>query len=227
MSNQIKTVSTFQDFIATPFQGEVNAICWQRVLVGDFEEIIKQVELTKDIVEVTSAALQVMQLSAQGMLAREVLLKDMALLEAQGTSPVLNVIKCYERDDSYPLLPTDVYSYHVDRSPVPVDTILCTYFGAASDILPNDDAIQKVLIPETRTELLSLFDGEEGDEFEAFLQEYFFDLHYQPLPNAKPINLGNGHIWRLAVDHPQSEVLPCLHRAPIEKEGEPRLLLIC
>ena len=25
-----------------------------------------------------------------------------------------------ERDDSYPFFPTDVYSFHVDRSPVPL-----------------------------------------------------------------------------------------------------------
>ncbi|RYZ28666.1 MAG: DUF1826 domain-containing protein, partial [Chitinophagaceae bacterium] len=29
------------------------------------------------------------------------------------------------------------------------------------------------------------------------------------------------------VDHPKQQVLPCIHRAPIENEGECRLLLIC
>lgn len=55
----------------------------------------------------------------------------------------------------------------------------------------------------------------------------FFDLHYQPKPDAQPVNLGTGHIWRLAVDHPTQKVLPCVHRAPVEKDGEYRLLLIC
>jgi hypothetical protein len=62
---------------------------------------------------------------------------------------------------------------------------------------------------------------------EALKEEYFFDLHYQPKPNAKPVNLGLGHLWRLAVDHPTQQVLPCVHRAPVEKDGEYRLLLIC
>ncbi len=120
----------------------------------------------------------------------------------------------------------DVYSFHVDRSPIETDTFLCTYHGAASDIVPNDQVEQKVLIPEIREKLKALHDGPEA-EFESFLAEYFFDLHYQPKPNAQPINLGIGHLWRLAVDHPTQKVLPCVHRAPVENDGEYRLLLIC
>jgi hypothetical protein len=29
------------------------------------------------------------------------------------------------------------------------------------------------------------------------------------------------------VDHPEQQVLPCVHRAPLENNGEYRLLLIC
>jgi hypothetical protein len=117
-----------------------------------------------------------------------------------------------------------VYSYHVDRSPIPGDTILCTYYGEPSEILPNSEVTQKILIPEIRAELKKLYDGtEEG--FEDFLIENFFDLHYQAKPEAQGISLGIGHIWRLAIDHPESKVLPCVHRAPIEKTK--RLLLIC
>lgn len=38
----------------------------------------------------------------------------------------------------------------------------------------------------------------------------------------------NALCWKrdLEVDHPDSQVLPCLHGAPIEKYGQPRLLLI-
>ena len=114
----------------------------------------------------------------------------------------------------------------MDRSPIATDTFLCTYYGASSEIVPNAEATQKVLVPEIRHELKKLYDGpDEG--FESFLSEYFFDLHYQAQPNANIISLGVGHLWRLAVDHPGSEVLPCLHRAPKEKTGESRLLLIC
>jgi len=43
-----------------------------------------------------------------------------------------------------------VYSYHVDRSPIATDTFLCTYHGAASDLIANEQALQKILIPEIR-----------------------------------------------------------------------------
>jgi hypothetical protein len=36
-----------------------------------------------------------------------------------------------------------------------------------------------------------------------------------------------GHLWKLAIDHPESPVLPFVHRAPKEKIGQNRLLLIC
>jgi hypothetical protein len=59
------------------------------------------------------------------------------------------------------------------------------------------------------------------------MNENYFDLHYKEQPNATPINLGLGHLLRLAVDHPHQQVLTWIHRAPIEKDGECRLLLIC
>ena len=224
--NQIHCVTNFQDLLSTPFHGEVNAICWTRKLTGDFSEIVKKVELDGNIRELDKEQLLELQLTEQGQLAREILLNDLKVLKAHGASPILNVIKCYDRDDSYPFFPTDVYSFHVDRSPVPVDTILCTYHGESSEILPNSQAKQKVLVPEIRDELKKLYTGaDEG--FDSFLSEYFFDLHYQSEPNARLINLGLGHLWKLAVDHPESQVLPCLHRAPKEKTGQNRLLMIC
>jgi len=224
--NQIHTVTSFEDLISTPFHGEINAIGYTRELIGDFSEIVKKVQLNGNMAELDQEELRELQLSAQGELARKILLNDLKVLKAHGASPVLNLIKCYERDDAYPFFPTDVYSFHVDRSPVPIDTFLCTYHGEASEIVPNSKAKQKVLIPEIRDELRKLYDGvEEG--LDSFLSEYFFDLHYRAEPKARLISLGIGHVWRLAVDHPQSAVLPCLHRAPKEKAGETRLMMIC
>ncbi len=225
-ANQIQHVSNFQDLISTPFHGEINAICWSRKLTADFSEIVEKVKPTGNITELDHGELSELQLGEQGQLAREILLDDLKLLKAYGASPILNLIRCYERDETYPFFPTDVYSFHVDRSPVPTDTFLCTYYGEASEILPNSQAEQKVLVPEIREELKKLYRGtEEG--FESFLSEHFFDLHYQSKPGAHPICLGVGNLWRLAVDHPGSQVLPCLHRAPKEKNGQTRLLLIC
>ena len=223
---QIRHVTNFKDLISMPFQGEINASCWTRNLVGDFSEIIKQVEQNETIVELNQEELLDLKLSEQGQLARNIILNDLETLKAQGASPILNVIKSYQRDDAYPLFPTDVYSFHVDRSPIPTNTFLCTYHGEPSEILPNAQANQKILVPEIRQELKKLYDGTD-DGFESFLSEYFFDLHYQPKPNANIVNLGVGHLWKLAVDHPGSQVLPCIHRAPKEKGGNRRLLLIC
>lgn len=224
--NQIHYVKSFQDLISTPFHGTMNAICWARNLIGDFSEIVNKIELKENMVVLDQDELFELQLSEPGQLARDILLNDLKMLKAQGASPILNLIKCYDRDDTYPFFPTDVYSFHVDRSPVPTDTFLCTYYGESSEILPNSQAIQKVLVPEIRDKLQKIYNGtDEG--FESFLSEHFFDLHYLPKPKAQPISLGLGHLWKLAVDHPESRTLPCLHRAPKEKNGQNRLLMIC
>lgn len=225
-SNQIQYASSFQELISTPFSGETNAICWTRNLIGDFSEIANKITLNENIVILEQDELKALQLSEKGQLAREIILNDLQLLEAQGASPSLNVIKCYEKDDSNSFFSTDVYSFHVDRSPIPTNTFLCTYYGTSSEIIPNSQAVQKVLVPEIRDELKKIYHGtEEG--FDSFLSEHFFDLHYQPKLDARPISLGIGNLWRLAVDHPESQVLPCIHRAPEEKNAQPRLLLIC
>ena len=219
-------VTNFDSLIHTPFEGLVNALCWQRELKGDFSEIVNSFTLKGNIMEISSKELRKLKLSEQGNLARETLLSDLKYLEAYGASPVLNIIQHYERDDSLPFFATDVYSFHVDRSPIATDTFLCTYQGESSEIVPNTQATQKILLPKIRSQLKNLFDGKDTD-FESFLTEYFFDLHYEAHPDAQIIRLGQGNLWRLAVDHPKSPVLPCLHRAPEEKDGQKRLLLIC
>jgi predicted RNA-binding protein len=225
-NNQVRVVTTFSELVNTTFQGEINAICWNRDLLGDFKEIVSKLELKENITEVSTEDLLALQLSEKGILARDIILSDIQLLTDFGASPSLNLLKHYERDQDLDFISTDVYSYHVDRSPIETDTFLCTYHGAASDIISNDQVEQKILIPEIREKLKALHEGPEA-EFETFLQEYFFDLHYQPKPNSEPVNLGSGQLWRLAVDHPTQQVLPCVHRAPVEKDGEYRLLLIC
>ena len=223
---QISVVSSFSELVSSNFQGDRNAICWYRNLNGDFQEIVKKLQLKENITEISVDDLLALQLSEYGRLAREIIISDIQQLTELGASPTLNLIQNYERDDELDYISTDVYSFHVDRSPIPTDTFLCTYHGAASEILPNDQVEQKILVPEIREKLKNLHDGPEA-EFENFLEEYFFDLHYRAKPESKPINLGLGHLWRLAVDHPTQQVLPCVHRAPIEIDGEYRLLLIC
>lgn len=225
-SSQIGVVSTFSELVHTDFKGEMNALCWYRNLEGDFKEIVDKLQIKENITEIYPKDLLALQLSEKGIIARKIIINDLRLLTDFGASPSLNLLKCYERDDEYDFISTDVYSYHVDRSPIATDTFLCTYHGVPSDIIANEQAEQKILIPEIRKKLKDLHNG-PSEEFENFLEENYFDLHYQAKPHVVPINLGLGHLWRLAVDHPKQQVQPCIHRAPIENEGEYRLLLIC
>ncbi len=224
--NNLLYVSTFQELVNTPFQGKVNAISWSRKIVGDFEEIVNAFDFQENMIEIDLSDLRNLTLSEGGAIARTTLLNDYELLQNHGASPILNIIKYYEEDDSFPYFPTDVYSYHVDRSPIATDTFLCTYYGSPSELIPNEQAIQKITIPAVRKELSKLYDGKPAD-FESFLSEHFFDLHYEAKANILPTRAELGHMWRLAVDHPKSEVLPCVHRAPKEANGQKRLLLIC
>ncbi|WP_159477127.1 DUF1826 domain-containing protein [Chryseobacterium sp. 18068] len=225
-NHQVEVVSSFSELVNTSFHGAMNAICWNRNLNGDFEEIVSKLQLKENITEVSIEDFLALELSEEGILARDIILNDLQLLTDFGASPSLNLLKSYERDEDFDFISTDVYSFHVDRSPIGTDTFLCTYYGAASDIISNDQVTQKILIPEIREKLKELHDGPEK-ELEDFFKENFFDLHYEAKPDAVPTNLGIGNLWRLAVDHPLQEVLPCVHRAPVENDGEYRLLLIC
>ncbi|WP_231491403.1 DUF1826 domain-containing protein [Pedobacter sp. Leaf170] len=225
-SRQVKVVSSFTELAESPFEGQQNAVCWARQPEGDFEALVHQLQLKDDVTEVSAEDLLKLNLSAAGSAARNTILKDLKCLKDFGAQPTLNLLRAYPRDDTFDFISTDVYSFHVDRSPVAADTFLCTYYGAASDIIANEDVEQKVLVPEIRQKLTEIYDGDEGD-FEAFLTDYFFDLHYQPKAGGAIVNLGVGHLWKLAVDYPGQAVLPCVHRAPLEKANELRLLLIC
>lgn len=225
-SNQVEVVDSFSNLVDFNFYGSKNAVCWERKLIGDFEEITNKLALKEDITEVSIDDLLVLDLTEKGNLARNIIISDLKELSKFGAQPTLNLLKSYSRDTDFDFISTDVYSFHVDRSPLLIDTYLCTYYGASSDIIPNEQVTQKILIPEIRNKLREFYDESDGD-FDEFLKENFFDLHYQLHENSTPLNLGNGHLWRLAVDHPDQPVLPCVHRAPIEKNNELRLLLIC
>ena len=225
-SKQFELLNSFNELVNKSFYNQTNAFCWNRNIQGDYKEIVTKLQLKEAITEVTIHDLFALDLTKEGQIARATIINDINLLTEFGASPSLNLLKCYGRDTEFDFISTDVYSYHVDRSPVATDTFLCTYYGAASDIIANKDVIQKIKIPKIREQLLELY-GKEDEFFEDFLIENFFDLHYQAKTNTESINLGNGCIWRLAVDHPFQPVQPCVHRAPKENNNEYRLLLIC
>ena len=225
--HRIKVVGSFDELITTRFADGVNALCWERALPGDFGEIVQQLGSTEGITSLDEPRLDALALSDAGRIAANVLIEDLRLLRARGLAPVLDCIHAYPRDEASEPVRTDVYSFHVDSAPVEADTWLCTYFGAASEGLRNEEAQRRVDIATTRAELLRHFGGNDDADFLEHLRECCYDLHYAPVANAQPFSFGIGNLWRIATDWPGSPVPPCIHRAPETLPGEPpRLLLI-
>jgi hypothetical protein len=223
---RLVVVTSFEALIAAPFRDGVNAVCWRRDLRADFDEVVRQLATDDDITSIDEARLTSLEVRPTGREATAALLDDLRRLRAIGHEPALECVRRYRRDHDGPLT-TDVHSFHVDRATAPTDTFLCSYTGAASEGLRNDQARRRVDAPETRARLLEHFGGEEGEAFAAWLGENSFDLHYEPLPSAQPFSFGLGNLWRIAVQYPGCPVPACIHRAPEDSPGQPpRLLLI-
>lgn len=225
---RVRLVHSFEELLATPFADGVNALCWPRALDGDFREVLLQLPPGDGIRGIDDAELAALTLSPAGEQASAAILDDLRRLREADRDPVLNRIDAYPRDEEPGPVATDVMSFHADSAPVEADTWLCTYHGACSEGLRNDEACRKVELPAIRTALLADFGGEDDDAFAEYLADGCYDLHYAPLPGARPYAFGIGHLWRIAVDWPGSPVPPCIHRAPDTRPGDPpRLLLIC
>ncbi|HWD93309.1 MAG TPA: hypothetical protein VG938_13285 [Verrucomicrobiae bacterium] len=225
---RIKRVTTFHELITPPFANGINALCWERALLGDFGEVVEKLGVSEGVRTLDEALLASLPVSPAGQIAVNQLLEDYRLLHDHGLEPVLNCIQDYPRDDDAGPVLTDVFSFHVDSATVEADTYLCTYHGPPSEGLRNDEARRRVDIPETRAELLKRFGGNDDDAFREYLKENCYDLHYAPVPSARPFSFGIGNLWRIATDYPDSPVPPCIHRAPTTPPAvKPRLLLIC
>jgi hypothetical protein len=226
-AHRVRRVASFDELVATPFADGINALCWPRQLAGDFHDIIARLQPGAGITTIDPDDLAALSLSADGAVARDILRADQALLEAHGLAPTLDCINGYERDTASGPIPTDVYSFHVDSAPVPADTYLCTYAGASSEGLVNEQAIRRIDDPAIRAALLSDYGGADDAEFAAYLRDNHYHLHYQPQPGATTYSFGQGNLWRIAIATPSSPVPPCIHRAPLTPPGAPpRLLLI-
>ena len=224
---RIRRVASFEELVNTRFENGVNALCWERTLAGDFGEVIEKLAAGEGITTVEDERLLELAVSPAGRVAVEWLLADQKLLRERDLDPVLDCIESCLRDQTGAPVATDVYSFHADSATVEADTYLCTYHGHSSEGLRNDEALRRVDIPETRSQLLALFGGADGPAFEEYLNDNCFDLHYAPLPGARPFTFGVGNLWRIAVEHPGSPVPPCIHRAPETRPGDtPRLLLL-
>lgn len=226
---RIRIVGSFDELVSTPFADGVNALCWRREVAGDFTEVVARIGAGDEIVTLDPSSLAALRakISPQGQVAVDAMLADYAALEGRGLEPCLDCIPAYPRDDVAGVLRTDVYSFHVDRAPVRADTYLCTYTGACSEGLPNEQATRHVDIDETRLALQEQCLRDGGGDFGEYLRDNSYDLHYRADAGAAIYPFGVGNLWRIAIDYPGSPVPPCIHRAPAQKPGDPaRLLLI-
>ena len=225
-SPRVRQAGSFAELLATPFTGAVNALCWERTLPGDYAEVLAQLGPGAGIETLADERLEALRLSPAGRMAAEAMLADQRLLRAHDLAPALNCIHDCVRGPHAGLVPTDVTSFHIDSAPVEVDTWLCTYHGACSEGLANEEALRKVDDPTIRAALLKEYGGADDAGFAEFLHDHSFDLHYAPRPGARPYAFGRFSLWRIATQWPGSPVLPCIHRAPENHPGAPRLLLI-
>lgn len=225
-ASNIRCVRSFEELISTPFGDGINALCWPRELDGDYADVLAKLDLPSGITHLAAETLRALPLSEAGHRAVETMLADHDLLTEHGILPTLDGINGYVPLGQTGPLRTDVCSWHVDSATCEADTWLCTYHGASSEGLPNEQVIRHVDVPETRAKLLQIYGGSDDEDFIEWLNDHFYDLHYLPLPHAQPFRFGIGHLWRVATLHEGCPVPPCVHRAPDPIPGEPRLLLI-
>lgn len=228
-SARVQFVHSFQELAETSFAGNINALCWQRTLPGDFAEIVACLGSSHEqpMITLDPAMLRALPLSVAGNIARDGMLADFSLLSERDLAPVLNCVYAYPRDDRSGPIATDVFSFHVDSAPCETDTWLCTYYGHASEGLCNEAAQRLADMPATHAALLAAYGGADDAGFQNFLSENAYDLHYAARPHARPYSFGIGNLWRIATAYPGCPVPPSIHRAPPTKTGDsPRLLLI-
>jgi len=224
-ATHVRVVASFEALLTTSFETHCNAICWERTLAGDFDEVVRRLGVGEGVTPIDEAALEALPVSAAGALAVSTLLADLRGLREAGHAPELNCVGQYSRDHDE-VLPTDVYSFHVDSATLPTDTFLCCYTGAPSEGLRGAEAERCVDVPHLRAGLLARRGGDDDEGFASYLREHHFDLHYRPMAQARPFSMGIGHLWRVAVQSPGSRVPGCIHRAPTVLPGDPRRLLL-
>lgn len=233
-----RVVDDIDTLLARPFSDGENALCLPRAfpddVVAGFDEVARVVAAgmgnDDDLVALDDEVLRSLPLSSPGRRAAEVMIADLALLAAHGREPTLNCIRAYARDTRGLPITTDVMSFHVDRADIEVDTFLCTWAGAPSELLDTDDAMRRIDDDDVR-EALRAAAADHGvvddDDFARFVRDGSFDLHYRPKPGARVFSCGRFALWKLAVAWPGARVPPCIHRAPPTTTADPpRLLLI-
>lgn len=235
LPSRVQVVDTLETLLTQPFGYGANAMCLPRNFDVDIEDgfnelaqmLVTGMSEDDDLVAVDEHLLKTLPVSSAGRRAALVLCEDLLCLREHGRDPTLNCIRAYATDDRGLPIATDVMSFHVDRADIEVDTFLCTYAGAPSELLDNDDATRLIDDHAIRSMLRAATGAPDDDAFADIIRHGSFDLHYRPKPGARVFSCGRFALWKLAVAWPGARVPPCIHRAPSTTPADPpRLLLI-
>jgi hypothetical protein len=224
---RIQRVASFHELVTTPFADGVNALCWPRALPGDFGEVVRLLGANEGIVTLDEARLRALPVGAAGRIAVSILLEDQQRLRDHGLSPSLDCIHAYPRDEEPAVVPIDVHSFHADSATVETDTYLCTYHGAASEGLRNEEARRHVDDPRPSPNCANTWAAIPRPSSSPSCTNWVTTSTTPP-----PRRLSRSVLaWAISGASPWSTravpVPPCIHRAPLPGPDQPpRLLLI-
>ncbi len=83
----IRYVDSFQELLGTPFAEGVNALCWRRVLAGDFSKIVASLGAGEGIVGLDEDRLHALPLDAMGRASVACMLEDLGDCSRTGSRP--------------------------------------------------------------------------------------------------------------------------------------------
>jgi len=123
----IQRVLGFQELQTSTFHSPVNALCWPRVLPGNFAEVVEKIGPGEGVLTLDEDFLQSLPVTPERRIAIDIMVADMRLLCDLDLDPVLNCIYACPQDEDVAPVAIDVFSFHADSAPLESDTWLCTY----------------------------------------------------------------------------------------------------
>ena len=192
--HRIKLVKSFEELVTTPFGDGVNALCWPRTLPGNFGEVVEQLGVSDEMATLDEARLRSLPLSDAGRAAVDVLLADQQLIRDPRPRPPSSIafMVILRDDDPTRPCPPIVYSFHVDSAPVETDTrrrVAIPRRPLQRRPAQRRSATARGCPRKPGPNCSSTSVGEDNAGFREYLEENCFDLHYAPVPQARPFFL--------------------------------------
>ncbi len=182
----IQQVNSFEELSETPFERGLNALCWPRVLAGNFGQVVDELGRSNDgVVKIDERMLARLALAADGKLAAEAMRTDLQRLRELDLEPELNCITAYPRDPG--TVPTDVYSFHVDEAPIENrHLVVYLLWTRERRVAQHDQALACLEIEALKNALWQQFRGSDATAFDTYVKEHSYHLHYRAKPGARP-----------------------------------------